>query len=136
MNDELTDLAQEYQRRHADLIAEANSRTSVEARREVRDSLDALRQEFTERALSITGVSAPYMWRPENPDHAVALAVRNDIADTENRLATLAYNQELAKTIRETRPGGSLMPPVPNIEKILLTLGLILVGYFILLDRR
>jgi len=136
MNDALTDLAQETQRRHAELIAEANRLQSIEARREVRDSLDQLRQDFTSRALSITGVSAPYLWLPENPDHAVALAVRNDIADTEMRLAALAYNQDLFKTIRETRPGGPLIPPAPNLEKILMTLGLILIGYFILIDQR
>jgi hypothetical protein len=136
MSDELTDLAQEYERRHAALIDEANSDLTMDGRRAVRDRLDQLRQEFTERALSITGVDAPYLWRPENPDHAVALAVRNDIADTEMRLAQLAYNQQLFKTIRELRPDLNGPPRLPNLDKILMVVAVILVGYAILAGRR
>lgn len=100
MNDELIDVAQEAQRRHAELIAEASRRTSIEARVEVRNDLDALRMEFTQRALSLTGVQAPYLWVPENPDHAVALAVRRDIADTEEQLSRLANGEAFQKILK------------------------------------
>jgi len=99
MNDELVDLAQATQRRHAELIAEAQRRTSTEARREVRDDLDVLRQEFTAQAMRLTGVNAPYLWLPENPDHAVALAVRRDIADTEEQLSRLANGEAFQKFV-------------------------------------
>lgn len=99
MNDELVDLAQQTQRRHADLIADAGKRTSLEARVEVRNELEALEQEFTRQALFLTGVEAPYLWLPENPDHAVAIAVRKDILDTEDRLARLAAGQEFQKIL-------------------------------------
>lgn len=106
MNDELIDLAQSTQRRHAALIAEAAQRTSIEARVDVRNELDALQQEFTQRALSITGVEAPYLWLPENPDHAVAIAVRKDIVDTEQRLALLANGEAFQKLINASPVGG------------------------------
>src|SRR5690242_11988663 len=100
MNEELTDLAQATQRRHAELIAEAQKRTSTEARVEVRNDLDALRADFTQRALAITGLEAPYLWLPENPDHAVALAVRADIADTEEKLSRLANGAAFQKALK------------------------------------
>src|SRR5687767_163174 len=99
MNEELTDLAQETQRRHAALIAEASRYTSTEARLGVRNDLDALRQDFTSRALAITNVSAPFLWMAENPDHAVALAVRGDIADTEEKLSRLANGEAFQKAL-------------------------------------
>jgi hypothetical protein len=104
MNDVLVALAEASQRRHAELIAEASRRTSTEARVEVRNELDALRRDFTEHAMALTGVWAPMQWLPENPDHAVAIAVMRDIADTEAQLARLAngeaFNKILSKDLR------------------------------------
>ncbi len=106
MNDELTALAEETQQKHAALIDQASKYSTTEARREVRDELDALRQDFTGRALLLTGVAAPYLWQAANPEHAQALAVRDDIADTEERLSRLANGEAFQKSVAASAAGG------------------------------
>src|SRR4051812_27055232 len=100
MSDELLELAQETQRKHAALIEQASRRTSSEARVEVRNELEGLRQAFTARALALTQTEAPYLWQAAGPDQAVALAVRADIADTEVRLSRLTDGAAFQKAIK------------------------------------
>ncbi len=114
MNEELLALAEETQARHARLIAEAGRRESLEARSEVRNDLLALRSEFTTQALALTNVEAPFMWSPLDPAHAIALAVRGDIADTEERLARLAAGAALQKVIR-TDFGSGMSIKLPTV---------------------
>ncbi len=141
MNDELIDLAQSTQRRHAELIEQASRYTSTEARVEVRNSLDALQQEFTQRALLLTGVEAPYLWLAENPEHAVAIAVRKDIADTEQRLSMLANGQAFQKLIRSDMGTGVKLNLGGTGTGLALGLGaagigLILIALFFMAGRR
>lgn len=136
MNDELIDLAQSTQRRHAELIEKARDFPTYEARLQVRNELDTLRQEFTERALDLTDVRAPYLWLPENPQHAVALAVRNDIADTEMRLANLANNAAFFKLIKSNYGSGINIPKFPDLDIPLGIVGVVLVLVAILVLRR
>lgn len=131
VNDELVDLAQTTQRRHRDLIAQAATLKTTEERRPIRDQLDLLKEEFTHQALFLTNTISPDQWFPENPDHAVAIAVRNDIADTESRLALLAYGQVLQKQIGEMWKPPKL-PDLVDKTSWLILLGAALVAFAIL----
>ena len=139
MNDELLALAEETQRQHAALIERASRLTSVEARSEVRDELLGLRSDFTNKAMELTGVNAPFLWAPANPEHAVAVAVRADIADTEERLARLAAGAALQKIIR-TDFGSGMRISVPSLGMTaavgLGALGVVLIVVAILVMKR
>lgn len=114
MSEELIALAERTQEQHARLIAEIARRESLEARNDIRNELLGLRSEFTTSALEMTGVTAPFMWSASIPDHAVAIAVRGDIADTEERLSRLAAGAALQKVIR-TDFGGGMRISGPSI---------------------
>lgn len=99
MESDLVKLARETQEKHRELINQVAKFQSIEARREIRNQLEALEQDFTRQALFLTNTSYPLYWDPADPDHAVAIAVRNDIRDTAARLASLAAGEVLQKAI-------------------------------------
>ncbi len=138
MNEELLALAQETQRQHAALIDRVSRYRTTEARAEVRDELLSLRSDFTQKAMELTGVSAPFMWEPANPEHAVAVAVRGDIADTEARLANLAAGEALQKIIKTDFGYGFRwkMPELPGPGPVLGVLGAVLIVVAILVLKR
>lgn len=66
-------------------------------------NLEGLRSAFTDRALRIVGVTFPMMLDRTNPAHAVILAVRDDIADTRDRLQENKAQALVGKQVADTR---------------------------------
>ena len=66
-------------------------------------NLDGLRAAFTDRSLQTVGVMFPLMLARANPAHAVILAVRDDIADTRDRLQQNKAQSLLGKQIADTK---------------------------------
>ena len=126
----LLSLAADAQAKHAALIDQANANGSGEARLAVRNALEALEQDFTQKALSLTSTTFPYQWSSLDPDQAVALAVRNDILDTEHRLSALANNAVLQKDIvaslnAVSNPNLPNLPKPPDFTVVAVVLGLV-----------
>lgn len=132
MSEELHALAVQTQIAHQALIDQASRVTSTEARREIRNQLDSLRQDFTEKALAVVGVPYPLLLNPSDPDQGVILAIRDSIADTENRLAALAEGEALQRFIvasRSAEAAGPTLPKGPDLKLIVIAAIIIAVAY-------
>lgn len=68
-------------------------------------NFDGLRSAFTDRGLQTVGVAFPMLLDRTNPAHAVILAVRDDIADTRDRLQANQAQYVLGKQIQDVRIG-------------------------------
>lgn len=66
-------------------------------------ALEGLRSAFTDRALGMVGVSFPLMLDRTDPAQAIIIAVRDDIADTRDRLQAKQTQFALSKQIAEVR---------------------------------
>ena len=106
--------AQATQSIHRDMIArmadwEARSPGILNSDDDLRNAfvanLEGLRSAFTDRALGMVGVSFPMMLDRTDPAQAVVIAVRDDIADTRDRLQAKQAQVALAKQIAEVRAG-------------------------------
>lgn len=67
------------------------------------ENLEGLRSAFTDRALAAAGVAFPMLLDRANPAHAVIIAVRDDIADTRDRLQAKQAQYLLGKQIAEVK---------------------------------
>lgn len=68
-------------------------------------NLEGLRSAFMDRGLEIVGVPFPMMLDRANPAHAVILAIRDDIADTRDRLQANKAQELLGKQIAAVKIG-------------------------------
>lgn len=68
-------------------------------------NLEGLRTAFTDRTLAMVGISFPMMLDRVNPAHAVILAIRDDIADTRDRLQANRAQDLLGKQIASVKIG-------------------------------
>ena len=66
-------------------------------------NLEGLRSAFTDRGLQTVGVAFPMFLDRANPAHAVILAVRDDIADTRDRLQANQAQYVLGKQIQDVK---------------------------------
>lgn len=66
-------------------------------------NLEGLRSAYVDRGLQIVGVPFPVMLDRANPAHAVIIAVRDDIADTRDRLQANNAQSLLGKQIADVR---------------------------------
>lgn len=66
-------------------------------------NLEGLRTAFTDRNLATVGVSFPFMLDRANPTHAVIIAVRDDIADTRDRIQQGKAQSLLGKQVSDTK---------------------------------
>lgn len=66
-------------------------------------NLEGLRTAFTDRTLQMVGVPFPMMLDRANPAHAVILAIRDDIADTRDKLQNRQAQYLLGKQIAEVK---------------------------------
>lgn len=66
-------------------------------------NLEGLRSAFVDRGLQITGVPFPLMLDRANPSHAVILAVRDDIADTRDRVQAGRAQNVVGKQVSDAR---------------------------------
>lgn len=93
--------------RLADWEAREPGRLAVdeELRNAFISNLDGLRTAFTDRNLQRVGVIFPVQLDRANPAHAVLIAVRDDIADTRDRIQANQAQYLLGKQIAEVRIG-------------------------------
>lgn len=68
-------------------------------------NFEGLRTAFTDRNLGTVGVAAPLQLDRANPAHAVIIAVRDDIADTRDRVQANQAQYALSKQIAEIKMG-------------------------------
>jgi len=81
--------------------------TDADLRTAFVDNLDGLRSAFTDRTLGMVGVQFPILLDRTNPAHAIILAVRDDIADTSNRLQQSQAQYLVGKQVSASRDGQS-----------------------------
>lgn len=66
-------------------------------------NLEGLRSAFTDRTLQMVGVSFPLLLDRANPAHAVIVAVRDDLADTRDRLQAKKAQELVGKQVSEAK---------------------------------
>jgi len=66
-------------------------------------NLEGLRSAFTDRTLQMVGVTFPMMLDRANPSHAVIVAVRDDLADTRDRLQAKKAQELVGKQVSEAK---------------------------------
>lgn len=66
-------------------------------------NFEGLRSAFTDRTLGIVGVPFPMLLDRANPAHAVIIAVRDDLADTRDRLQNRQAQYLLGKQIQDVK---------------------------------
>lgn len=79
--------------------------TDVGLRLTFQSNLEGLRSAFTDRALAMVGVPFPLMLDRANPAHAILIAVRDDIADTAERLNQNQAQYLVGKQVSAIRAG-------------------------------
>lgn len=98
MHREMIQHAAEWEARQPGILS-----TDDDLRNQFIANLDGLRTAFTDRGLQAVGVAFPMLLDRSNPAHAVILAVRDDIADTRDRLQANQAQYVLGKQIQDVK---------------------------------
>jgi len=88
----------EVELRHQEILDAWVKAQSPERVRELMGSVVALRRDYTTRELAELGIRIPADLNPTRPEHAIVLAVRNDLADTERRMDQALQQQKWQST--------------------------------------
>jgi len=116
-SDMIVSLAVDAQRQHADLIEEANRRTSSEARFEIQDQLNSVRRSFMASALSVLGLVYPMQLNPlQSEDHALVVAINDDFEDSIAQLKALRDQGTLYKTVKAVTASPFSSVTLPSVE--------------------
>lgn len=98
--DDVVSKAQEFQLQHRGLLAQLGAQPNDALTKEnVRNSVEALYNAWTQYAVGVKDGTAPYQWDRSNPMDAVLIAVRDDLRNTADLIAANKAQQALAKQI-------------------------------------
>ncbi|HYF22616.1 MAG TPA: hypothetical protein VD929_04375 [Caulobacteraceae bacterium] len=131
----IVEFANIAQRRHAELIAEANQRRTREGRLEIADRLNGVRREFMGTALAYLGLTMPLELKAlASENHALVISINDDFEDTISQLRALVNQETLAKQIRLLDVnvlgggGGSPLDPPKGWVTVLVVVAVIVVA--------
>jgi hypothetical protein len=112
--------ASDTQAQHKSLIDQYAATTDAAARKSLRDSIEALYNDWTAYAVDVEGGTPPYQWSTTDPTAAVLLAVRNDIRNTVDLIDAGKAQAALQKNISaswKAAPGTGL-PSLPSLPDL------------------
>lgn len=124
--------AQQVEARHQQILDAWATAQSVERIRELESQVIVLRREYVTAELALLGVQFPAQLSPTNPEHAIVLAVRDDLADTERRIDQAIAQQKLGAA----KSGTSFDFKLPDVKVDLGPIALVLVLLFLVLSAR
>lgn len=128
--------AAEAQLLHKGILDAWAKAQSVERVVELRNELTRIRRAYTTSELAALGVAEPMNLDPLDPDHALVLAVRGDMQDTERRM-------EAERVQRSDQFGGKSdlgfnikLPDLPKVDLTLVAIAIAAVALALFFSSR